>query len=398
MKNNYFIDTIELTYHTTFEYITEKLGTVPKKCVKKGEFYYPTSLEANRSGIDMRTRKCSKGERHRKGENYKIVLRIATGKIPYFKDEVKHVEMRDDLDKMIYYVNEFIKFRMPDLDINDFELTRIDITNDIHKVPETVIKEYIMLMRRMFVPDKFELNEQLEKNTKDFRREDFFNALMKKGNTSIAEFVVYNKARAAIDQDLTGTELEYYKNTMRLELRCYKSYIRKMADETTTIEILRHMFERRSYFIEREFYRIFDVEERTQSFLNIYWLKKYIKRSIDGKPKHKKYMIELSTILDRDSLPNITDAQLIYCDDHCSSLGVMNWFNDIHISPVTIKNKDYPFLQSLSSALGFNDPTPTDTRLYEYLLKKTRNRKFYLNASDNYYEFEGVPRCEQEEC
>ena len=38
MKNNYFIDTIELTYHTTFEYITEKLGTVPKKCVKKGEF------------------------------------------------------------------------------------------------------------------------------------------------------------------------------------------------------------------------------------------------------------------------------------------------------------------------------------------------------------------------
>lgn len=235
MKNNYFIDTIELTYHTTFEYITEKLSTVPKKCVKKGEFYYPTSLEANRSGIDMRTRKCSKGERHRKGENYKIVLRIATGKIPYFKDEVKHVEMRDDLDKMIYYVNEFIKFRMPDLDINDFELTRIDITKDIHKVPETVIKEYIMLMRRMFVPDKFELNEQLEKNTKDFRKEDSFNALMKKGNTSIAEFVVYNKARAAIDQDLTGTELEYYKNTMRLELRCYKSYIRKMADETTTI-------------------------------------------------------------------------------------------------------------------------------------------------------------------
>ena len=50
-----------------------------------------------------------------------------------------------------------IKFRMPDLDINDFELTRIDITKDIHKVPETVIKEYIMLMR-MFVPDKFELN------------------------------------------------------------------------------------------------------------------------------------------------------------------------------------------------------------------------------------------------
>lgn len=112
MKNNYFIDTIELTYHTTFEYITEKLSTVPKKCIKKGEFYYPTSLEANRSGIDMRTRKCSKGERHRKGENYKIVLRIATGKIPYFKDEVKHVEMRDDLDKMIYYVNEFIKFRI----------------------------------------------------------------------------------------------------------------------------------------------------------------------------------------------------------------------------------------------------------------------------------------------
>ena len=71
---------------------------------------------------------------------------------------------------------------------------------------------------------------------------------------------------------------------------------------------------------------------------------------------------------------------------------------DVHVESVTIKNKDYPFLQSLSGALGFNDPTPTDTRLYEYLLKKTRNRKFYLNASDNYYEFEGVPRCEQEEC
>ena len=38
MKNNYFIDTIELTYHTTFEYITEKLGTVPKKCIKKVNF------------------------------------------------------------------------------------------------------------------------------------------------------------------------------------------------------------------------------------------------------------------------------------------------------------------------------------------------------------------------
>ena len=101
-------------------------------------------------------------------------------------------------------------------------------------------------------------------------------------------------------------------------------------------------------------------------------------------------MIDLSTILDRDSLLQSSDAIDIPASSHSSSLGVMNWFDDIHISPVTIKNKVITILQSLSSALGFNDPTPTDTRLYEYLLKRTRNRKFYLNASDNYYEFRGA--------
>lgn len=393
--NCFFIDTFELTYKTTFDYIKEKLDEVPKNCVKKGEFYYPVSLEESRAGIDMRTRKCSKGEHHKKGENYKIVLRVATGKIPYFKNEIRHINTKDDFNKMIDYVNKFIEYRLPDLNINDFELTRIDITKDIHGIPEPVIHEYIMLMRRMFIPGKFEHNKQLEENTKNFRKEDSFNALMKKGNTSIVEFVVYNKSRAAIDQKLTDKELEYYKDTMRMEIRCYKKYIKKMTNEESTIEILNHMFYWKECFARREYYNVFELYDGDLTFLNYYWIKKYIEKEINGKPKHKKNMLALSKILDRDSLPDLAKTQSIYSKKHNALLSTMSGFYDLHISPVPIKNKDYPFLQSLSSILEFKEPTSTDVDLYLKLCKRTRQKKLLIHAiSEEFYKFTGVMKNE----
>ena len=86
--NSYFIDTFELTAHIPFSYI--KANLIDKYSSKKisdkdKEYYYPASLDKNYEGIEMRTKKCSKGEYHKRGETYKIRLKITTRKVPKFK-------------------------------------------------------------------------------------------------------------------------------------------------------------------------------------------------------------------------------------------------------------------------------------------------------------------------
>ena len=103
-------------------------------------------------------------------------------------------------------------------------MTRIDITKDIKGIPENLIHEYILLMRRMRLYSGYSFNTNLEKNCTEFRKEDSVNIV---SDSQGIEFVIYNKHRAAIDNNYDDEILGYYEDTMRMELRCNRKFIKK---------------------------------------------------------------------------------------------------------------------------------------------------------------------------
>ena len=399
--NSYFIDTFELTAYIPFSYIEANLkgryGCRPiYKKTKKGKdkfigYYYPASLNNNSEGIEMITKKCSKGEYYNQGENYKIRLKITTRKVPKFKDNIEEITDINEFFKMLGYVEDFIKHRLPDMTINNFKLTRIDVTKDIHGIPEPMIQEYIMLMRRTLIAGAYDHNKRLEENTKKFRQEDSFNALKKNGSSSIVEFVVYNNARAAIDQKMSEIEKEHYKDTMRMEIRCYRKYITEYIKsigfdkDLSTIELLMLIFKCKADIAEKTFPKVFSMYYDC-TFLNHYWLEKHIKKELQGKPKHMDNMLALERILNRKRTPDLSEAFELFNSKYKMFDKTKEKYTELGISPLTIRNKEYPFIQSIASVLEFEEPTDTDIRLFKKLYKKTRQKTLLLHTESGKYD------------
>lgn len=280
---------------------------------------------------------------------------------------------------MICNVDKLINHWFEDLHIDDFKLTRFDITKDIQGIPEPVIQEYIMMMRRHFTPDIFELNTPLEENTQDFREYDSFNALKKdeEQKQKEVEFVVYNKHRAGIDQQLSSSELEYYSDTMRLEIRCLKKYFKERTKDFTTSRALMYLFKRRediAQSVYKEVLKSFEGFTNT-SFIQYSWQKKFINCRTKKKVKKREKMLWLTKKLRKKSTPTVHEALSLYNKKERAKERLICYFEEIGFSPVPINNKNIPFMQSLRSILGFEEPSEHDKELYDILSRDMGGRK-----------------------
>ena len=154
----------------------------------------------------------------------------------------------DDFEIALVILDKMISSLFPELELDDFNLSRIDITNDVHNVPESIIQEYILIMRKMSLSRGYRPNTELEKNTPEFRCEDSFNVC----NVSQgAEFVVYNKHRASIDQGYPQEVLYSFEDTMRIELRCSRRYINRETKGLSTSEALLYMYLSRADLVKK---------------------------------------------------------------------------------------------------------------------------------------------------
>lgn len=378
--NIYFIDTLELTYSSDFDDIiklTKNFKMVdPKKGAGNKEFI---STELSGMGIIIKTRRSSKAELYKSSNKYKLVLRINPNKFykPYMKTE--HISNIIEFCDMVERLDMQIQYCFSGLTIDDFEITRVDLTEDIHGIPEDKITQYIRIMRQLYLTLGFHHNKKLEENTEDFDPDSSFNAV---NDSKKVEFVVYNKGHEVRSKKNSSDEQkEHYKDTMRVEVRCRKKFADKLSEKAYTAQKLVEIYRRRMEVIRDVFDDVF-VLNKDSCFISPYWQKKQIKKYVSGKTKLGKKMNDFSKQLAHASRP--TMESVIENSEKCqrSVSKLLSKFEDMGISSVTTSDKETPLLQSLNTLFGFSLPSEEEKALYEYIRRKSRGKEVFWYGGD----------------
>ena len=187
--------------------------------------------------------------------------------------------------------------------LEDFKFNRIDITKDIHDIPETIVCEYILLMRRMQLYSGHEIDRQIEKNCSHFRIKDSVNLI---NESRGIEFVIYNKHQAAVDNGYSDDTIEFYKDTLRMELRCKRKYINKLTKGMNNAEGLIYFYRNMQNFVEKIFFSAF--RDTDVCHVSAYALDKLVKRKMKTKKVKCSNMRNLVTILNKKSDMDIDTA------------------------------------------------------------------------------------------
>ena len=256
------------------------------------------------------------------------------------------------------------------------KLSRLDITNDIHDIPEYSIQEYISLMRRSSLSRGYKLNGDLENNTPEFRCEDSFNVY----NKSLGvEFVVYNKQRAAFDQNYPPEYLYYYENTMRVELRCKRRYINKLTKDLSTTEALLFMYKKRFELVSDVYEKMFKY--RTDlCYISRRWQLIFIEKKFGNMKTAKKVIDYLKKL---NKLGVKFDAALYESYNTVKTrTKTPSMFNELGFSPVYIQSKTISYMSSLDTVLGFSESKKKD-KCYK-IIKHSKGRKKVIFRYEDY--------------
>ena len=341
--NSDFIHTLELYYRDDFNEIKELTRNITLVNMK-GKY---VCTDYSSIGITIYSLPCMKEGRDGKG-NYKLSLVVNPSRLIENDTCINRIEELRDLSKAIDLLNGFIRRLFSPLILNDFKLGRIDITRDIRKIPESVIQEYILLMRTMTLGYGYQKNKKLEEKTKDFRIEDSFNVL---NESQGAEFVVYNKHRAAIDQGYPENVIEYYKKTMRMEVRLKRKYIRTHTNYIDTEEAI-YYFHANTNTIFKDFYRGMFKYRTDLCFVSLDWQIRLIHRLYPDSAKEEKLLRIIREIIN----DRICSDRLLYDTYHTkkSTTKKLSPINELGVSPISIISKKISFMSSLDSVLGMS--------------------------------------------
>ncbi len=250
--------------------------------------------------------------------------------------------------------------------MDEYILNRVDITRDVHNIPENIIKEVNKMLYRLPMYDGYLHNEQLEDRYKKFRKEDSFNAV---NDTRGIEFVIYNKHQAAEDNHYDHDSLEYYKDTVRIELRCNKHYIDEHFDDKNIKRTLLNAYDNMQVSVEEIYLRLFKFPT-SLCHLPSKLLIKYLFDETGGKKALCRRMVTLLDHLDKyfyDDLQKALDE--VYPSDK-RQRNIKKHYAEYSVSPITMRSKAIPFIQSIDSLLEFKLPTDKEIRLYHKAKKE----------------------------
>lgn len=373
--NDYFIDTFELTYKASFDEIRQLTKHMDFFKVKDKKYYICN--DRSTMGFMLKSTPCSRGERYNENKKHKLVIRVDPDRVFRKGIKDKHIYDIETFDHMIEYMDTLLEYWFKDISLNDFQLTRIDITKDIHDIPEPIIREYIMLMRQMPLYSGFKLK-------KYYRMPDGYlpeNSFEVWNNESRLEFVVYNKHHEVMSKTKYSDEdKEYYKNTMRLEVRCNRRYFKNQTKDLTTKEALMKIFRIREHIAEDTFRSVFHYFEDV-CFLAPYWQKKYISKYNSNKTAKAAKMLWLSEKMNDKSRPAFESILELYPKSYDAKINLIRYFEDMGLSPIPILNRDIPYLQSVSSILGFSTVSTRDEKYYRMISARSTKKLFIYESN-----------------
>ncbi|EGC02017.1 hypothetical protein [Ruminococcus albus] len=368
--DNYFIHTFELSYRTTLEDILE---LTDHKLVKiNGEYKSTKYVDC---GLTIISRRCKKEGKDGKG-NHKLILIVNPSKLIKPGSFSNNITCGDDFEIALVILDKMISSLFLELELDDFKLSRIDITNDVHNVPESIIQEYILIMRKMSLSRGYRPNTELEKNTPEFRCEDSFNVC----NVSQgAEFVAYNKHRASIDQGYPQEVLYSFEDTMRVELRFSRRYINRETKGLSTSEALLYMYLSRADLVKKYYDAMFRyrtdlcyVSERWQGLL--------IEKWYGGKKKARKLKDYIKKLSDME----IHSETALYDSYNTKKVRTRtpSVLNDIGFSPIPIQQNTASYMSPLDIVLGFSESKKKD-KCYKFI-KHSKGRKKVIFRYEDY--------------
>lgn len=370
-----FIDTFELTYKTDFDTMITMTRKFKMFKIDRKDEYICTELAG--MGFIIRSKKCSKFECNGTRNKYKVIIRVDPNRLQNGHTNTEHIYDLEEFSAKLSYLEKLISFwfQPKEINLNSFKLTRIDITKDIHGVPENIIQEYIKIMRRMQLYCGYELNRELEENTDNFRKEDSFNVV---NSSKKIEFVVYNKHRATIDQKYPDADKDFYKDTIRIEARCSKKFIKKHTGKMHTSDVLMYIFKNRSKILKDIYDSVFMYYTKT-CFMQNYWQDKLIKINYSTKSRKTEKMLWLTNLM--SSKMNYTLEEVLDSTDRSDDAkkNLLVYFKILGISPIPVQNKDIPFMQSIDSILEFDLPTEADKKYSRYLQRHTRGKEVFFH-------------------
>lgn len=245
--------------------------------------------------------------------------------------------------------------------IDSFNLSRVDITKDILNVPENVIHEYIRIIRQLPLHYGYHINSQIEENCLSYNPDYSVNIVNDSNKT---EFVLYNKHHATIDQGYPTEIQEYYKDVLRMELRCGRNFIKKETKDMEVSDALRYFY-RNMHSVVPYIYDIIFTRGGSVCFLSYSWLKKMIKKSTGSKKKKREKMLNLAGSLHKNPNKDFDDILFRLFKSDKARTNITSYFTGISLSPIAISSPDIPFMQSLNSLLEFK--------------KLSKEEGFYLN-------------------
>ena len=277
------------------------------------------------------------------------------------------------LDKMI---NSIFNKLIPDITgIDYFKLSRIDITKDIHDIPENIIHEYIGLIRKLPLHCGYHLNNQLEEKCPSYSQKDSVNIV---NDTNKTEFVLYNKHKATIDQNYPEDIQERYKDILRMELRCGRNYIRKQIKKKSSSKALAYFYFNMHSIVSDIFSRIFYWGDDV-CVISYRWLKNRIKKANGNKKKKTEKMLNLASILHKNPDKEFDNILFRLFNSDKARNNVISYFTSKSLSSIAISAPDIPYLQSLNSLLEFKMLSEDEKFYFRFLKSKERDREVFLH-------------------
>lgn len=383
--NNYFIHTIELYRLIGYDDFTRlhKIRRFKNTGNKILDEYRCTDY--SHYGIIIIFRKCTENEKKKKGSQlgYKLMLVINPSRLIEENTYYNKILDFNKFHNAIIFLNEKIaeifENIIPDISgIDDFVLGRIDITKDIKNVSYEFIQEYILTLRRLPLRCGYSFNTELEKSCQTFRFEDSCNII---NDSRAIEFVLYNKHRATVDQKYPDDVQEFYKDTLRIELRCKRKFIKKHTKNNSTCEALFLIYLKKTEFTEEIFDAIFSCDINA-GFLSYYWLTKIIDAKTSRKKKKK--MLKLVNYLHNYPDKTLDEALPFLFPSLKTQCTLLTAFDSLEISPLPIQSKDIAYMQSIASLLEFSQPSEKGRIYADVINRKSRGKQLFISPLRQY--------------
>lgn len=377
-----FIHTFEIKKRITYEqYDFLRKHLKPIVAVDPACYKYQVNAYKD-DGITISLEPCTKNEIKQGDytENHLLILKINPSRLLQQKTYLS-VTTEEQMEVALSLLEQrlttiFNAIGFYPYAIDDFLLSRIDLTYDVKNIPEEIRLTMFSLLWRLPLMQGYSYNESLL-NLDTYDRTRSFDL----HNTSKGiDFCIYDKQKACIDQNFSKDVIDSFSGTVRVELRCYRKYIRtNLNPDETLINTILSFYKSAEQHI-KNIYRSAFKYDTSLCYLSKKLLSQYltILQLSDKKAGKMDYLIYICR--------QNKDKNFSYClsqtfDSDKVRKKVLSYFSAYSISPLTIQSKHIPFLQSLDSLLEIHDaPSKSEKRIYHFAEQHTRKKEVFYHV------------------